>query len=81
MSPSRTAAIGPPTNASGRDVAGHQAARGAAEAAVGEQRDRLAHALADDRRRDAEHLAHAGAALRAFVADDDDIAGLDAVLA
>ena len=38
-SPSRTAAIGPPRTAFGRDVAGHEAVRGAGEAAVGEQRD------------------------------------------
>ena len=48
VSPSRTAAIGPPTNASGATWPGHQAARGAAEAAVGEQRHGLAQALADD---------------------------------
>ncbi len=61
----------------GGDVAGHEAARRAAEAAVREQRDALAEPLADERRGHAEHLAHAGAALRAFVADDDDVAGVD----
>src|SRR5207247_2203397 len=59
------------------DVAGHQAARGAAEAAVGEESDLLAQALADQRRGDAQHLAHAGAAARALVADDDHVARLD----
>ena len=29
---------------------------------------------------DAEHLAHAGPAARPFVADDDDVAGLDRLL-
>ena len=61
----------------GGDVAGHEAVRGAGEAPVGEQRDVLAEALAVDRRGDREHLAHAGAADRALVADDDDVAGLD----
>ena len=35
-------------------------------------------AAADDRRRHLQHLAHAGAAGRALVADDDDVAGVDA---
>ena len=34
-----------------RDVAGHQPVRGAGEAAVGDERDRVAEAGADDRRR------------------------------
>src|SRR5439155_777857 len=55
----------------GRDVAGHQAARGAAEAAVGQERDLLAQAFTHERRGDAQHLAHARAAARALVADDD----------
>ena len=58
----------------GADVADHQAARRAREAAVGEERDLLAHALAVDERGDAEHLAHAGAAARAFVADHEHVA-------
>ena len=57
-----------------RDVADHQSARRAAEAAVGDQRDGLAEALADDRGGDAEHLAHARTAFRAFVANHDDVA-------
>ena len=56
------------------DVADHQAARRAREAPVGEERDLLAHALAVDERGDAEHLAHAGAAARPFVADDEHVA-------
>ena len=75
-SPSRIAAIGPPLRRLGRDVADHQAAGRAGEAAVGDHRDALAEALADDRRRHLEHLAHAGAAGRALVADHDDVAGL-----
>ena len=46
----------------GRDVAGHEPARGAAEAPVGQQRDLVAEPLAHERRRDAEHLAHARSA-------------------
>ena len=46
VSPSFTSAIGPPTHASGRDVADHQAVRAAGEAAVGDQADALAQPLA-----------------------------------
>ena len=49
VSPSSIRAIGPPTAASGVDVADHQPARAAGEPAVGEQRDRLAQALAHER--------------------------------
>ena len=45
-----------------RDVADHQPVRRAGEAAVGDQRHLVAEALADERRRDVQHLAHAGAA-------------------
>ena len=62
----------------GGDVAGHQAACGAGEAAVREEGDGLAQALADEGRGDAEHLAHAGSALGAFVADDDHVVFGDA---
>ena len=61
----------------GRDVADHQAVRRAREAAVGDQRDLVAEALADERGGDVQHLAHAGAAGRALVADHDHVAGLD----
>ena len=74
VSPSRTAAIGPAVRRLRRDVPGHQPVGRAGEAAVGEQRDRVAEALADQRRGDGEHLAHAGAAARALVADHDDVA-------
>ena len=59
----------------GRDVADHQAAGGTREAAVGDQRHRLAEPGADDRRGDAQHLAHARAAGGPFVADDEHVAG------
>src|SRR5690606_5632624 len=58
------------------DVADAEAACGARETPVGDQGDLVAHALAVERRRGGEHLAHAGAAARAFVADDDDLAFL-----
>ena len=58
-------------------MADHQAAGGAGEAAVGDHRDALAEALADDRRGDLQHLPHPGAADRALVADHDDVAGVD----
>ena len=58
------------------DVADAEAARAAGEAPVGDERDLLAGALAVERRRRRQHLAHAGAALGALVADDDDVAVL-----
>ena len=62
----------------GSDVAGHQAARGAGETSVGEQRDRireLGNAL--DGSGDGEHLAHSRASARAFVANDENIVRVD----
>ncbi len=62
----------------GGDVADHEAAGGSGEAAVGEEGDgfgELGDAL--DGGGDGEHLAHAGAAAWAFVADDADVVGLD----
>ena len=76
-SPSFTSAIGPPTCGLGRDVADDQAVGAAGEAAVGDQADRVAQTRADDRRGRRQHLAHAGAALRPFVADHQHVAGLD----
>ena len=61
----------------GSDVAGHEPARGAREAAVGEQRDLVAEPLPHERRGDREHLAHARPAGGALVADHDDVAGQD----
>ena len=60
-----------------RDVADHQAVGPAREPAVGQERDRIAQALADERAGDLQHLLHARPADRALVADDDDVAGLD----
>ena len=57
-----------------RDVADHEAVRGAGEASVGHERDVVAEAAADERRGDRQHLAHARAAARPFAADDDDVA-------
>ena len=57
-----------------RDVPDHQAVRRAGEAAVRDQRDLVAEALADERCGDVQHLAHPGPAGRALVADHDDVA-------
>ena len=64
----------------GRDVADDEAVRAAGEAAVGDEGDVVAQAGADDGAGGREHLGHAGAALGAFVADDDDVAFLDLLL-
>ena len=61
----------------GRDVAGHQSVRRAAEAAVGQQRNRCSQSFAHNCAGDAQHFAHARTALGTFVADDDHIAGLN----
>ncbi len=61
-------------NRLGRDVSDHQAASGAREAAVGDQRHRFAESGAHHRRGQAEHLAHPGTAGRPFVAHDQDVA-------
>ena len=60
------------------NMAGHQAMGGAREASVGHQRDRLAQAGADNGPGDAKHFAHPRSAFRAFMADDDHVAGFDA---
>src|SRR3546814_5799358 len=57
-------------------MADADAPRGAGEAPGGDQRHLVAHALAVDRRGGGQHFAHAGAALGARVADDDDLAFL-----
>ena len=49
-SPSRTIASGPPRAASGSDVTDHQPSRGAGEAPVGDERDRLTEPCTDDER-------------------------------
>ena len=61
----------------GGDVADAEAVRAAGEAAVGDERAVGAAARALHRAGDRQHLAHPRAALRAFVADDDDVARLD----
>ena len=61
----------------GGDVADHQPARRAGEAAVGDEHDGLAEAGADDGGGDGQHLAHARAARGALVADDQHVAGVD----
>ena len=55
-------------------MADAEAARGAGEAAVGDESHLVTHALTIERRRGRQHLAHAGAAARAFIADDEDLA-------
>src|SRR5947208_11047471 len=55
-------------------MANAEPVRGAREAPIGDQGDLFAHALADQRAGRRQHLAHAGAALRPLVADDDDVA-------
>ena len=52
----------------------HQSVRRTREATVGDERDLVAEPFADKRRGDVQHLAHAGAAGRPFVADDDHVA-------
>jgi hypothetical protein len=61
-------------------VADHRATGGAGEPAVGEQRDVVLVALADDGRGDTEHLSHPWAAPGTLVSDDDDVSGLNAAL-
>ena len=58
----------------GADVADAEAASGARKAAIGDERNLVTHALTIDRRRRGKHLAHAGAAARTLVADDQDFA-------
>ena len=70
-SPSLTRAMGPPSWASGVTWPTMKPWRAAGEAAVGDQGDVLAEAGAHDGAGGREHLGHAGAALGAFVADDD----------
>jgi len=59
-----------------RHVADADAAGGAREAAIGDERHLLPHLLAVDDRRHPEHLAHPRAADRAFIAYDQHLAGL-----
>src|SRR5207247_10478026 len=61
----------------GRNVAGHESPGGSREPAVGEQSHGVAEPFAHQRGGHAEHLAHSGPALWAFVTDDDDVSGFD----
>ena len=76
-SPSATNAIGPPSAASGatwpiiRPCVPPENRPSVSSATCSPE------ALADDRRRDRQHLLHPGPADRALVADDDDVAGPD----
>src|SRR3972149_181457 len=58
------------------DMADAEAAGGAGEAAVGDQRHLVALTLAIERGRGGEHFAHAGTAARALVADHQHVAVL-----
>src|ERR1700735_5914579 len=58
-------------------MARHQSVGGAAEATVGQQRNRASETLAHKSRGHAQHFAHARSALGAFIADDHDIAGMN----
>src|SRR5262249_6342207 len=60
-----------------RNVPDREARCSAGEAAVGHERAGLSEATRLEIARRVEHLLHAGTAARAFVADDDDIAGGD----
>ena len=70
MSPSRNAASGPPTAASGAMCAIIKPCCGAGEAPVGHQRDVIAEATSLYRRRHGQHFAHPRTALRPLVAND-----------
>src|SRR6185312_1176556 len=63
------------------DMADAEPARRAGETAIGDERDLVAHALAIERRGRREHLAHAGAAARSLIADDENLAFLVGLLA
>src|SRR3954453_10175143 len=60
----------------GRHIADAHSARGAGEPSIRDQGHLLAHALSVDQRGDAEHLAHAWAANRPFIADHKHLARL-----
>src|SRR4249919_415388 len=56
------------------DMADAEAARRAGETSVGDERDFFAGALAVERGRCRQHLAHAGAAARSLITDDENVA-------
>ena len=78
VSPSWTRAIGPPSCASGHDVANNESVTAAREAAVGDEGDIFEEASASECAGWCQHLGHAGPALRPFVANHDHIARRDA---
>ena len=77
MSPSWSAASGPPARGLGRYVPDHESVRRTREAPVGDECDLVREALADDRAGHVQHLAHARPARGPFVADHDHVARLD----
>ena len=77
VSPSWTAAIGPPTAASGPTCPMIEAVRPARETPIGDEVNLFTEALSDESARYGEHLAHSGPALRTFVTNDDDVASFD----
>ncbi len=79
-SPSRTNAIGPPSVASGATWPMHRPVVPPENRPSVSSRTSLPRAGALDGAGDREHLAHARAAARALVADDDDVAGLQGAL-
>ena len=80
VSPSRTAAIGPPRAASGATWPAMKPWVAPEKRPSVSSATLLAEPLAHDRGGDRQHLAHARPAGRALVADDDDVAGLDAAV-
>ena len=60
-----------------RNVTSHQAVGGAGESAVGQKRHGITQAFANQCGGHGEHFAHAGAALRAFVANHNDVTGFN----
>ncbi len=61
-------------------VAGHQSVSGATEAAVSEKCYGVSKSSAYESRGDRKHFAHAGTALRSFIANDYHVASFDFVL-
>src|SRR4029077_16997297 len=72
---------GPADCCFGPDMADAEAAGGTREAAIGNERNLVAHALAIDGRGRRQHLAHSGPAARSLVADHQHLAGLVLALA
>src|SRR5262252_8272552 len=72
------AVVDEPDRTAGRrlrpDMANAEAVRRTGKPSVGQQRDRLADALAVERCGRRQHLTHAGPAARALIANDDDVA-------